>query len=514
MPEAGFLHHDGDRRGCLKGTRGTVLDKIELWIRELGVPPVYWLNGLAGTGKTAIAQTIAERTFADGQLGASFFCSRDYQGRRDLRLIFPTLAVQLARKYAGFRKIFVSTVRKKREIFRESLDIQMDKLIVEPLKESKISTVIIIDALDECVDEEPTTTILSVIGQFILGIPKVKFFVTGRPEPRIQGGFCLPLLAGATDVFVLRELESSEVEKDIRLFFKHQFSELRVRRRPRLDGWPTEEQLDTLCERASGLFVYAMATVKFVEKQGTNPSTQLDLLLRSPGSSREGRTSLNTATALDSLYTSILQGAFGHDDPDNDAMVRSVLGTITLAVNPLSPSTIAALLNLDPGDVFPLLSSIQSLLIFQEDIECPVRPFHKSFSDFITDSDRCTNQRFHVFPPHHHSQLLIGCLDLMLQTLEKNICRLPDGKATLEVSDMEKRIKRYINPALEYACKSWHIHLVDKHMISTSVPDITSALRRFLVTKLVEWLEVLSVFGALRNAIDALRAAVLWLEVG
>ncbi|KAF9642863.1 hypothetical protein BDM02DRAFT_3063174, partial [Thelephora ganbajun] len=58
---------------CLKGTRGAVLDSIELWARNFHEPYVYWLNGLAGTGKSTIAQTIAERIFADGQLRASFF---------------------------------------------------------------------------------------------------------------------------------------------------------------------------------------------------------------------------------------------------------------------------------------------------------------------------------------------------------------------------------------------------------------------------------------------------------
>ena len=493
------------------------MDKIELWIQEqeLDAPSVYWLNGLVGTGKTTIAQTIAERTFADGQLGASFFCSRDYPDRRDLHFIFPTLAVQLARKYEGFRTIFVPTVRSNPGITYESLYDQMNKLIVEPLKKSGISTVLVIDALDECVDEEPASAILSVIGEFVSEIPKVKFLVTGRPEPRIREGFRISL-AGATDIFVLHEVKPIEVEKDIRLFFKHQFSELRVCRRLRLDDWPTNEQLDTLCERAAGLFVYAMATVKFVEKQSANPRTQLDLLLKSPESSkREGRTSLNTAATLDSLYTSILEGAFGNrDDPDNDPKVRSVLGAMVLAVNPLSPSTIAALLNLDPDDVSPLLSSIQSLLILQEDIECPVRPFHKSFPDFIMDPDRCTSQRFHVSPPQHHSQLLLGCLDLMLQMLKKNMCKLPDGVANSDVSDMKQRIKQYIDPTLEYACRSWHIHLVDKNMISVSMPDIISTLGRFLETKFLEWLEVLSVLGAVRNAVDALRAAVRWLEVG
>ena len=68
----------GNRNGCLKGTRGTVLDTIEVWAEDFGKPPVYWLNGVAETGKTTIAQTVAARIFADGQLGASFFCSRDF----------------------------------------------------------------------------------------------------------------------------------------------------------------------------------------------------------------------------------------------------------------------------------------------------------------------------------------------------------------------------------------------------------------------------------------------------
>ena len=60
--------------------------------------PVFWLNGLAGTGKSTIAQTIAERAFAEGRLGASFFCSGAVEDRSDLQLIFPTLAFQLAQQ--------------------------------------------------------------------------------------------------------------------------------------------------------------------------------------------------------------------------------------------------------------------------------------------------------------------------------------------------------------------------------------------------------------------------------
>ena len=477
----GAEYRYGNRKGCLKGTRGAILDAIEHWTGNFNQPPVYWLNGLAGTGKTTIARTIADRTFADGHLGASFFCSRDFEDLSNLHFIFPTLSVQLARKYTEFRSLFVPLVRSDPGITHDSLYNQMRKLIVEPLKESGISTVIIVDALDECKDEEPASAILSVLGQLVSEIPNAKFLITGRPEPRIQEGFRLPLLVEATDVFVLHDVEPIQVDNDIRLFFTHEFSNI-IRRRRGLDGWPTEEQLDVLCKRAAGLFVYTVATIKFIGKQGTNPRERLNLLLRSSdGSEREARTKFNESTTLDSLYTSVLKGAFGdEDDPDNDPKVRSVLGAMILAANPISSSSIAMLLGLDTDqDVFPLLSSAQSLLIIR-DIDYPVRPFHKSFPDFIIDPDRCTNQRFLISPPHHHSRLLISCLELMGRTLEKNMCKLPDCVLNSDISDLKERTERYIDPALRYACTSWHTHLVDSHATSPNSLEIASALHQFL----------------------------------
>ena len=137
---AGYRH--GGRKGCLKGTRGPVLDTIELWTRDFDRPPVYWLNGLAGTGKSTISQTVAERAFAGDQLGASFFCSRDFLDRSNLDSIFPTLAVQLARKYAEFRSILVPLIQSDPGIADESLYHQMEKLVVEPLSKSNVRTLI------------------------------------------------------------------------------------------------------------------------------------------------------------------------------------------------------------------------------------------------------------------------------------------------------------------------------------------------------------------------------------
>ena len=507
--EAEYQH--GGHTGCLRGTRRVILDEIGLWTQDFNQPPVYWLNGLAGTGKSAIAQTIAERMFAAGQLGASFFCSQDFEDQSNLKLIFPTLAVQLAWKYTEFRSILVPLVQSDPVIVHESLYGQMNKLIVGPLMKTVISTVIIIDALDECKDEDPASAVLSVIGQFVSQIPKVKFFLTGRPEPHIQEGFRLPLLAKATNVFILHEVDSSQVNSDIQLLFECHFSKLRGHQHG-LDDWPTKEQLDMLCERAAGLFVYAAATVKFINSQGSNPRKQLDLLLQSPENSNyEGKTKLKSNATLNSLYMAILHQAFGGDDPEDDPKIHSVLGAVVLAMNPLSPSTIALLLGFDTEDVFPLLSSTHSLLILQEDWDHPVQPFHKSFPDFIVDPTRCTNQRFCVSPPNHHSELLIGCLRLMNQNLEKNMCKIPDSVMYSEVDDLQERTEQFLSPALQYASRSWHKHLIG--IVPTHMPKITPVLHMFLERKFLFWLEVLSVLGATREAVDALDMVAKHLDV-
>ena len=153
-----------------------------------------------------------------------------------------------------------------------------------------------------------------------------------------------------------------------------------------------------------------MATVRFVDQKSKNPKRRLDQLIRSQESRLEGKTKLRAAKTLDLLYITIFHEAFGDDDdPEHNAKVRSVLGAVVLAANPLSPSAIAKLLGLDIGDVFPLLSSLHSLLILSENIDEPVRPFHKSFSDFITDPSRCSDPRFYI-PPGTHIDVFLRCL--------------------------------------------------------------------------------------------------------
>ena len=505
-PGAGYQH--GDRKGCLRGTRETVLNEIELWAADFKKSPLFWLNGLAGTGKSTIAQTVSERAFADGILGASFFCSRDFKDRNNLRFIFPTLAFQLAHKYPKFRSVLVPLLQLNPDVVHESLYSQMGKLIVEPLVSADVSTVIVIDALDECEDGESASVILSVLGRLVEQVPKVKFFITGRPEPRIKTGFRLPLLVDVTNVFVLHDVHPSLINNDIRLFFKHELSELSRRRR--VDGWPNVEHIDLLCRRAAGLFVYAVATVKFLDSNNHLPKRRLDVILGLPECTiPEGTTWFKPKTTLDSLYASILEAAFVGGDSGVYSKVRSTIGAVVLLDNPLPPPGISEITGIDFEEVKMFLGSVQSLLTLDEDFSQPVKPFHNSFPDFITNPSRCTDARFYISPGSLHLELVTNCLRLMNSGLQQNLLSLPDYALNLEVGDLQTRIKDCISVALRYSCQAWHSHLIKAAGDTTGV---VSDLRFFLKEKFLAWLEVVSVLGAARGAVAALEQLMSWLQ--
>jgi len=485
-----------------------VLEEIELWTRDFKKSPVFWLNGLAGTGKSTITQTIAERAFASGLLGASFFCSRDFQDRSNLHFIFPTLAFQLAHKYPNFRSHLVSLLEFDPDIVDMSLYSQMERLIVEPLHSADISTVVVIDALDECKDEEPSSAILSVLGRFVKKIPRVKFFITGRPEPRIKTGFRLPLLVGSTNVFVLHDVHPPSINNDIRLYLKHTLSGLAQRRQ--LETWLSDEHIEVLCHRAGGLFIYAVATAKFLDSNIHLPKQQLDKIINLPGCTvPEGKTRFKPNTTLDSLYTSILEVAFSEEDPEVDSKIQLTIGTVVLLVNPLPLSGIAELIGLDPEEVKLFLTPVQSLLILDENSNLPIKPFHKSFPDFITNPSRCLNTRFYISPGNLHLQLAINCLRLMNDSLEQNLLSLPNYALNSEVKDIEMRIRNCVSIALQYACQSWHNHLTETR---GNVTDIVSHLRFFLEEKFLAWLEIASALGAARGVVVALEKLMPWLQ--
>ena len=486
-----------------------IILQLERWLEDEKAQRVFWLNGLAGTGKTTITQTFAEISFADGNLGASFFCSRDFEYRSNLQVIFPTLAFQLAYRYPSFREQLVRVLKANRGIERESLCSQVEKVIVGPLKATNIRTLIIIDALDECKDNEPASAILSVLSRYVCKIPQVKFFITGRPEPRVRTGFRLKSLRPITKVVRLHDVECSLVDSDIKLFFRTQLTEITEARSDCGLGedWPSSGDIDILCKKAARLFIYAATVIKFVSSSELDtPTSRLALIISLPQSTiYEGK------SGIDQLYTQVLEQAFRNVHTDNEGLyfqLRSVLGAVFLAFNPLPIEALSILLRI--LDIPTILRSLHSLLLVPKSLAYPIRVFHKSFPDFLMDPGRCRDERFFVNPSVYHEEILLLCLNLMEERLKRNICDLDNYAILSEVRDISTRRKECIGDALEYACRFWAKHLVETSSSSHNIKKVLKAIDEFFTTYLLFWIEALIIMRSLDVGVRALDNVQQW----
>jgi len=496
----------------MKGTRRSVLFQLECWLNDGEDRRVFWLNGLAGTGKSTIAQTFAEMSFADGKLGASFFCSRDFDNRSNLQSILPTLAFQLAHRYPHFRQELLPVLTASPDVGRESLCSQMDKLIVGPFQAAQTSTLIIIDALDECQDEEPASALLSVLSRYVDKIPLVKFFITGRPEPRIRSGFRLESLRPHTDVLRLHEVEPSLVDSDIKLFLRARFIDITKNRSDCnfAEDWPGPHNINILCDKAAGFFIYASTVVKFVASHRHPPDERLALIVSLPqDTSHEGK------SGVDLLYTQVLAQTFYDVDSHDHELyshLRSVVGAVVLILHPLSIKTLSDLLRDcgTPTGISSSLRELHSLLLIPDSMEGPVRVFHKSLPDFLTDSGRCTDQRFFIDPPIHHKEIFLSCLYVMENRLKRNICNLDDHAVLSEVKDLPTSKTTHIGDALEYACHFWTKHLAKIPSSGYSVEEVHEAIDRFFKTGFLFWIEVLILTGNLDIGVYALNDIEQW----
>jgi hypothetical protein len=470
---------------------------------------VFWLNGLAGTGKSTIAQTFAETTFADGKLGASFFCSRDFEDRSNLQTIFRTLAYQLAYRYPNFRAKLLEVLKANPDAGQESLCSQMERLIVGPLKVTNISTLFIVDALDECKDEEPASALLSVLSHYANEIPNVKFFLTGRPEPRIRTGFRLKPLLPITEVLKLHEVKPETVDSDIKLFFQTQLTKIVEDRSDCCDmgDWPSLPDVEILCKKATGFFIYAATVVKFVDSNIDPPSERLSLITSLPQSTiEEGR------SGIDQLYTKILDQAFSGVHAGNSQThlrFQTVVGAVLLIFNPLPIKALSEVLEYSIPHIHSTIRSLHSLLFIPEKQENPIRTFHKSFSDFLTDPKRCKDSRFLVEPAVHHMKILLSCLTLMRGKL-KNICNLQKHAVHSEVKDLSSWKKSCIGDALEYACQFWTKHLLAVPITNPHIKEVQKAIDTFFTTCLPYWIEVLALTGNLGIGVYAMNDIEQW----
>lgn len=500
--------------GCLPNTRIVLLRDIKDWIEAPTTKlSVFWLSGMAGTGKTTIAKTLCDQWSEVKLLTSSFFVSRQDPDRRDPFRIIQTISYDLAQIHPNLFEEIYRILKDKRVIMDRPMDEQIDTLIVKPISHflDKSPTtrplVIVMDALDECDGSSDLKRMLELLMRLLADFP-IKLFLTSRNEQHIRkvfgnvphGGCCL------------HDLELNVVAADVRRFFDVRLGEVARRRKMTNKDWPSNTDLDRVTELAGYFFVYAATVVRYISDDLFTPEEQLDdvLSIYVPTSTEPKR----GLDQLDQLYSHVLEKTTKNNDgqlePRSVERVRDLLAILISARTPsLSVQALAGFTNLDESQTHPLCQRMSAFLRISESEDHQglrhISFFHPSFPDYLLDSTRCGT--FSIDDTLAHQKLADKCLQIMNEGLRKDICDIRDPSLRNdEVADLDDRLAQSVSPQLRYACRFWSSHIV---LSSSQLPkDVLDRLDFFCRKHLLHWVEVLSLI----NEVSILRREVLSLS--
>ncbi|KAH6995447.1 hypothetical protein BKA56DRAFT_650369, partial [Ilyonectria sp. MPI-CAGE-AT-0026] len=437
---------------CLQNTRVDLLLRIHEWALDLDAKPIFWLNGMAGTGKSTISRTVARSFAVSGRLGGSFFFKRGEADRGSLSKFFATIAIQLAKGEPAIAPHIKAAIDADPHIAGKAARHQFSELIIRPLRNTAQGArrsgtlVVIVDALDECDRDEDVKLLINLFScTKDLQFPKLRILVTSRPELPIRLGF--HAVKGTYQDLVLHEIPAGIIEHDISAFFDHELAKIKTEynssvskdRHLPLD-WPGEENVQHLVKMAVPLFIFATTVCRFLsDRRFGNPNKQLEGILQLQ---RERRVSQLSATYLPVLNR-LIDGLENWQRDDLIERFRHIVGSIVVLGNPLPVSALGRLLNIQKETIDSQLDLLHSVLSIPPSEQSPVRMLHLSFRDFLVDPRKRGEHLFWVDEKQVHNQLAVHCLDVMNKCLKTDICMLVQpgtDRASISPQDISSHI--------------------------------------------------------------------------
>ncbi|KIL62156.1 hypothetical protein M378DRAFT_1056075, partial [Amanita muscaria Koide BX008] len=491
-------------KACLDGTRQAILGEAIDWINDTdpNAPRILWLFGSAGTGKSAIAHTIARAMKDSGALG-SCFCFEKGDVKRYTKL-FSTISRDLAGRDLWLKQALASVVARDPSV-ATTADImqQWESLVREPLSATSGDAigrlVIVIDALDESGDPRTRKHILSLLTKQVSALPNnVRILLTSRPLPDIRKAF-----DGALHVKrkSMDEIPLSLTERDIQSYISDQLSDA--------DYSFSVDKTAKLAKKSDGLFEWARLACDLImsDRVGLSEQECYKKLM--------SQTESGGAKLLDDMYVDILKEIMG-EKPDELVLTRfrSVMRHVLFTLEPLPLEALITMHQTvqpehDKYDAkATILRRMGSLLAGIHDRFMPIRPLHSSFHDFLIDKDR--SGEFSVDEADAHLDLTLASMYVMQRELHFNICRLESSYLrNSEVGDMGQRVKKYISPQLSYSCRFLGHHVEGVAFKA----HVAAVLKDILCTeRMLYWIETLSVLQSMTILLRCLATIVNWLE--
>ncbi|GAM89519.1 hypothetical protein ANO11243_075580 [Dothideomycetidae sp. 11243] len=461
------------------------------------------LKGMAGTGKSTVARTIAQKLNEQKILGASFFFKRDVDGRDNAGRLFTTLASQFADYNCEIGRSIATAMKKTHVPWDDQvLEDQLNGLLVDPLEDAASRTtlpsslVIVIDALDECQNEREIEVIVNELAQVHLNSStRLRIVITSRPEHPIRSIF-EELQLDCHKSFALDEIDVNTTRDDIRKFFGHQFRRIRKESKKRKlpvplnDDWPGEDNLETLLDLAVPLFIFADAVSRFLSD--AIPQERLELVMR--------KQAALTDEHLDGMYAIILETALARytvqgEQPKN--VFEQTICPILLLFDALSSRTIISLLDdVSSNRVQTILLDLVSVFQLSESEDLPIRPYHLSFREYLINPFNKERKPYHLDEAQTHARLAERCLSkLMSGELRRDICNI--NSPGVQRRDVDATIVAKRIPAeVEYACRYWIRHYVQSYQMRCKENLVLLFLRKHFLN----WLEALSWLGRIDEA--------------
>ncbi|EIW78886.1 hypothetical protein CONPUDRAFT_106901, partial [Coniophora puteana RWD-64-598 SS2] len=474
---------------CLQGTRVQLLDALRKTIRTQD-QKIIWLFGESGTGKSAIAHTLAQEFSSSDALAASFFFSRRHDIRSTTDRFIPTIAYQLGLFHPHAQiKIIDALVRDPALLDPDrSREDQLTRLILAPLRElkmgwkdSKRKILMILDALDECepgLGNHQLRQLVYFCVKALQGENSANFHVvmTSRPYDSINDAM------SQTSSIIPLDIDDYNASEDIELFLRSSFR--RMGSHPSV-LWPSESDLSLLLEKVARRFIVATTVMRMLEQK--RPPERRSFLC----------TLLQTGqlNSIDELYRGVITTS------QYSSKAAWLVVIILSLQQPLSTPELSHLLHFE---VRPMLDSIAAIIsVPPTNSRELVSTYHTSIRDFFWDATR--SQNLYVDPAVAHSHLASSSLALLNDSLTRDICGLGDASLLhSEIEDFDIKREAAISSALEYAVTHWLHHLHE------SPPDsrLQELLSLFAKQHILHWIEAASIVGSLNSCIASLFKAL------
>ncbi|KAL5093219.1 hypothetical protein Trisim1_011024 [Trichoderma cf. simile WF8] len=491
---------------CHPRTRLNVLAGIYNWFEDPHGKCIYWLCGMAGTGKSTISRTVAEHLTERKIPCASFFFKKGEGDRGGAALLFTTIAAQLVQQLPCIVPHVRAAIEADMNISDKTKSEQFEKLILEPLDkcEGQQSTIvsIVIDALDECdLEEDVRLMVLLLARAMEVTSVRLRFFITSRPELPIRLGF--KSIGDSYKELALHEIPKPDIKSDIAIYLEDELKAIVQRyntsvetRRQLPSQWPGSKNTEKLVDMALPLFIYAATACRFIgDRRLGGPKEQLEIFFNS---------NRNPKSNLDATYLPILEQLIrdlkGSEKRTVITKFKEIVGTIVLLASPLSITSLANLLAVDTEKIDNQLDMLHSVLNIPLNPDEPIRLFHLSFRDFLIDKENLDINSFWVDEQETHQMVMVRCLKLLsTNNLRKDICDLR-RPGTLRLDIEQETIDTRFQPEMQYACLYWVHHLKES---GGTVRD-HDQVYDFLIRHLLHWIEALSLIGRISESVGML----------